>query len=98
MSALNYRHLYYFWVVAKEGGMARAAQRLDFAFETTLAPGANHIEVRSSDPAGNVAVAAVTVTFTPPPPTTTKPAPPAPAPKPAAAKPAPGPSVRFAYS
>lgn len=34
MSALNYRHLYYFWVVAKEGGMARAAQRLDMAIQT----------------------------------------------------------------
>ena len=22
---LNYRHLYYFWMVAKEGGFARAA-------------------------------------------------------------------------
>ena len=26
--AFNYKHLYYFWVVAKEGGMSRAAQRL----------------------------------------------------------------------
>ncbi len=34
MSALNYRHLYYFWVVAKEGGMARAAHRLDIAIQT----------------------------------------------------------------
>lgn len=31
---LNYRHLYYFWVVAKEGGMARAATRLDMAVQT----------------------------------------------------------------
>ncbi|MEN9475811.1 MAG: hypothetical protein RIS48_2533, partial [Pseudomonadota bacterium] len=23
--AFNYRHLYYFWIVAKEGGMTRAA-------------------------------------------------------------------------
>ncbi len=23
--SFSYRHLYYFWVVAKEGGMARAA-------------------------------------------------------------------------
>jgi LysR family transcriptional regulator, transcriptional activator of nhaA len=30
----NYRHLYYFWVVAKEGGMARAATRLDMAVQT----------------------------------------------------------------
>jgi LysR family transcriptional regulator, transcriptional activator of nhaA len=30
----NYRHLYYFWVVAKEGGMARAAQRLGMAVQT----------------------------------------------------------------
>lgn len=31
---LNYRHLYYFWVVAKEGGIARAAARLDMAVQT----------------------------------------------------------------
>lgn len=30
----NYRHLYYFWVVAKEGGMARAATRLGMAVQT----------------------------------------------------------------
>lgn len=30
----SYRHLYYFWVVAKEGGLARAAQRLDMAIQT----------------------------------------------------------------
>lgn len=30
----SYRHLYYFWVVAKEGGMARAAQRLGMAVQT----------------------------------------------------------------
>jgi LysR family transcriptional activator of nhaA len=35
MSApLNYHHLYYFWVVAKEGGMARAAERLGMAVQT----------------------------------------------------------------
>jgi LysR family transcriptional activator of nhaA len=34
---LNYRHLYYFWVVAKEGGMARAATRLDMAVQTVSA-------------------------------------------------------------
>ena len=28
MSQLNYKHLYYFWVVAKQGGMARAAEKL----------------------------------------------------------------------
>lgn len=37
MSSLNYRHLYYFWVVAKEGGMSRAAQRLDVAIQTVSA-------------------------------------------------------------
>ena len=26
---LNYRHLHYVWVVTKEGGFARAAERLD---------------------------------------------------------------------
>ena len=34
---LNYRHLYYFWVVAKEGGMSRAAERLDMAVQTVSA-------------------------------------------------------------
>jgi LysR family transcriptional activator of nhaA len=38
MSLLNYRHLYYFWVVAKEGGFARAAERLDMAIQTISAP------------------------------------------------------------
>jgi LysR family transcriptional activator of nhaA len=33
----NYRHLYYFWVVAKEGGMGRAATRLDMAVQTVSA-------------------------------------------------------------
>jgi LysR family transcriptional activator of nhaA len=33
----NYRHLYYFWVVAKEGGMARAAERLGMAVQTVSA-------------------------------------------------------------
>jgi len=31
---LNYRHLYYFWVVAREGGIARAAARLGMAVQT----------------------------------------------------------------
>ncbi len=35
--AFNYRHLYYFWVVAKEGGMARAAARLGMAVQTVSA-------------------------------------------------------------
>lgn len=34
---LNYRHLYYFWMVAKEGGFARAAERLDVAIQTISA-------------------------------------------------------------
>ncbi len=34
---LNYRHLHYFWVVAKEGGFARAAERLDMAIQTVSA-------------------------------------------------------------
>jgi LysR family transcriptional activator of nhaA len=33
-SAFNYHHLHYFWVVAKEGGMARAAERLGMAVQT----------------------------------------------------------------
>lgn len=35
--AFNYRHLYYFWVVAKEGGVARAAERLGMAVQTVSA-------------------------------------------------------------
>jgi len=30
----SYRHLYYFWVVAKEGGMTRAADRLGMSVQT----------------------------------------------------------------
>ncbi len=37
MSKMNYRHLYYFWVVAKEGGFARASERLDMAIQTISA-------------------------------------------------------------
>ena len=32
--AFSYRHLYYFWVVAKEGGISRAAARLGMAVQT----------------------------------------------------------------
>lgn len=32
--AFSYRHLYYFWVVAKEGGMTRGAERLGMAVQT----------------------------------------------------------------
>ncbi|WP_323122310.1 LysR family transcriptional regulator [Burkholderia alba] len=34
---LNFRHLYYFWVVVKEGGFARAAERLEMAVQTISA-------------------------------------------------------------
>jgi LysR family transcriptional regulator, transcriptional activator of nhaA len=37
MTTLNYRHLHYFWVVTKEGGFARAAERLDMAVQTISA-------------------------------------------------------------
>jgi len=30
----NFRHLYYFWVVAKEGSITRAAERLGLAIQT----------------------------------------------------------------
>lgn len=33
----NYRHLYYFWVVAQEGGMTRGAERLGVAVQTVSA-------------------------------------------------------------
>jgi len=36
-NTLNYRHLYYFWVVAKEGSVTRAAERLDVAVQTISA-------------------------------------------------------------
>jgi len=34
---LNFHHLYYFWVVAKEGGISRAAERLGMAVQTVSA-------------------------------------------------------------
>ena len=34
MSNLNYKHLHYFWVVAHEGNMTRAAKRLGVAVQT----------------------------------------------------------------
>ena len=37
VTVFNYRHLYYFWVVTKEGGFARAAERLDMAIQTISA-------------------------------------------------------------
>lgn len=36
-SELNYKHLYYFWVTAKEGGMSHAAARLGMAVQTISA-------------------------------------------------------------
>ncbi|HSW16280.1 MAG TPA: LysR family transcriptional regulator [Ramlibacter sp.] len=33
----SYKHLYYFWVVAKEGGISRAAERLGMAVQTVSA-------------------------------------------------------------
>lgn len=33
----NYKHLYYFWVVAKEGGITRAADKLGMAVQTVSA-------------------------------------------------------------
>lgn len=33
-STVNFRHLYYFWVVAKEGGVTHAAKRLGVAVQT----------------------------------------------------------------
>jgi LysR family transcriptional activator of nhaA len=34
---LNYHHLYYFWVAAREGGIARGAERLGMAVQTVSA-------------------------------------------------------------
>jgi LysR family transcriptional activator of nhaA len=34
MSGLNYKHLYYFWTVAREGGVARAGARLNLTPQT----------------------------------------------------------------
>ena len=36
-SGLNFRHLHYFWVVAKEGSVTRAAERLGLAVQTVSA-------------------------------------------------------------
>jgi LysR family transcriptional activator of nhaA len=36
-TTFNYKHLYYFWVVAKEGGITRAANKLDMAVQTVSA-------------------------------------------------------------
>jgi LysR family transcriptional regulator, transcriptional activator of nhaA len=33
----NYKHLYYFWVVAKEGGISKAADKLNMAVQTVSA-------------------------------------------------------------
>jgi LysR family transcriptional activator of nhaA len=33
----NYKHLYYFWVVAKEGGISKAADKLEMAVQTVSA-------------------------------------------------------------
>lgn len=35
--SFNYKHLYYFWVVAKEGGMARASEKLNMTVQTISA-------------------------------------------------------------
>ena len=37
MTAFSYRHLHYFWIVAQEGGFARAAERLGLAVQTVSA-------------------------------------------------------------
>ena len=34
ITMLNYKHLHYFWVVAKEGSITRAAERLGVAVQT----------------------------------------------------------------
>ena len=36
-TSFNYKHLYYFWVVAKEGGISRAADKLNMAVQTVSA-------------------------------------------------------------
>jgi LysR family transcriptional activator of nhaA len=35
--SFNYKHLFYFWVVAKEGGLARASERLNISLPTISA-------------------------------------------------------------
>lgn len=34
MKELNFRHLYYFWMIAREGGLSRASERLDLTPQT----------------------------------------------------------------
>ena len=41
--SLNFRHLHYFWVVAKEGSITRAAERLGLAVQTVSAQ-LSHLE------------------------------------------------------
>ncbi len=36
-TTFNYKHLYYFWVVAQEGGITKAADKLDMAVQTVSA-------------------------------------------------------------
>jgi len=36
-ASFNYKHLYYFWVVAREGGISKAAERLGMAVQTISA-------------------------------------------------------------
>lgn len=37
MEALNYQHLFYFWIIAREGGVARAARQLRLSHSTLSA-------------------------------------------------------------
>ena len=37
MTGLNYRHLYYFWIVAREGGISHASDALDISPSTISA-------------------------------------------------------------
>ncbi len=44
----NYRHLHYFWVVAREGGMSRAAARLGMSVQAVSR--ARHAAFGGDDP------------------------------------------------
>ncbi|MBU6436717.1 MAG: LysR family transcriptional regulator, partial [Betaproteobacteria bacterium] len=49
MSRLNYRHLHYFWSVAKEGSLTRAAQQLHVS-QSALSVQLRQLEDRLGQP------------------------------------------------
>jgi hypothetical protein len=46
----NHKHLHPFWVVAKEGGITRAADKLDMAVQTVSAQVRDHAKGKACRP------------------------------------------------